>query len=57
LLDKIIRALDELNDVERLLAICREEILEESESQIQDVRSLFKVVQNSFQQLDYDGSL
>ena len=57
MLDKIIRALDELNDVERLLAICREEILEESESQIQDVRSLFKVVQNSFQQLDYDGSL
>ena len=46
LLDQIIRALDELNVVERLVAICREEIPEESERQIQDVRSLFKELEN-----------
>jgi len=46
LLDQIIPALDELNVVERLVAISREEIPEESEHQIQDVRSLFKELEN-----------
>ena len=42
LLRQIILVLDELNDVERLVAICRGKISEESEGHIQDVRSLFK---------------
>ncbi len=46
LLEQIIRALDELNDVERLVAMCRGKISEESEGLIQDVRSLFKELEN-----------
>lgn len=42
LLEKIIRVLDEHNDVERLVAMCREKIPEERDGQIQDVRTLFK---------------
>ena len=42
LLKKIIRVLDELNDLERLVSICRGKLSEESEGLIEDVRSLFK---------------
>ena len=42
LLKEIIRVLDELNDLERLVSICREKLSEESEGLIEDVRSLFK---------------
>ena len=45
LLERIIRALDELNELERLIAICRGKIPEDSE-QIHDVRSLFKELEN-----------
>lgn len=46
LLDQIIRVLDELNDVQRLVAMCKGKIPEESDGQIQDVRSLFKELEN-----------
>lgn len=46
LLDRIIRVLDELNNVERLNVICRGTIPEESDGQILDVRSLFKELEN-----------
>ena len=46
LIEKIIPALDELNDLERLIAICRGNIREESEGIIEDVRSLFKELEN-----------
>ena len=46
LLTQIILALGELNDVERLVAICRGKISEESEGHIQDVHSLFKELEN-----------
>lgn len=46
LLDEIIRVLDELNGVEQLIAMCRRTIPEVSSGQIQDVRSLFKVLEN-----------
>lgn len=46
LLEQIIRMLDELNDVERLIAMCRGKISQESEGQIRDVRSLFKELEN-----------
>ena len=42
LLEKISRVLDELNDLERLIAMCKGKISEESEEQIHDVGSLFK---------------
>ncbi len=42
LLEEIIQVLDELNDVERLMSICRGKIPEESEGNIQDVRRLLK---------------
>ena len=42
LLKEIIRVLDELNDLERLVSICRGKLSEESEGLIEDVRSLFK---------------
>ena len=42
LLKKIIRVLDELNDLEQLVSICRGKLSEESEGLIEDVRSLFK---------------
>ena len=46
LLEQIIVVLDELNDVRRLIAMCRGKISEESEGQIHDVRSLFKELEN-----------
>ena len=46
LLEQIIGALDELNELERLIAMCRGKIPEESEDQIRDVRSLFKELEN-----------
>ena len=46
LLERIIRALDELDELERLIAMCRGKITEESEDQIRDVRSLFKELEN-----------
>ena len=46
LLKKIIRSLDELNDLERLIAICRGKISEESEGNIANVRSLFEKLEN-----------
>ena len=45
LLEQIIVALDELNELERLIAICRGKIPEDS-GQIHDVRSLFKELQS-----------
>ena len=47
LLKKIIRVLDELNDVERLVSICREKIPPERQGNIPDVRSLFKELENN----------
>ena len=46
LLEQIIHALDELDDLERLIAMCRGKISEESEGYIRDVRSLFKELEN-----------
>ena len=46
LLEQIICALDELDDLERLIAMCRGKISEESEGHIQDARSLLKELEN-----------
>ena len=46
LLEQIIRELDELNDLERLISICRGNITEERRASIHDVRSLFKELQS-----------
>ena len=46
LLEEIIRVLDELNDLERLVSVCRGKLSEESEGLIEDVRSLFKELEN-----------
>ena len=46
LLEAIIRVLDELNDLERLVSVCRGKLSEESEGLIEDVRSLFKELEN-----------
>ena len=46
LLEQIICALDELDELERLIAKCRGKISEESVGQIHDVRSLFKELEN-----------
>ena len=46
LLDEVIRVLDELNDLERLMSICRGKIPEVSEGNIQDVRRLLKELEN-----------
>ena len=46
LLEKIISSLDALNDLERLIAICRGSVREGSEGNIQDVRSLFRELEN-----------
>ena len=46
LLEQIIHALEELDDLERLIAMCRGKISEESEGHIRDVRSLFKELEN-----------
>ena len=53
LLEQIIRTLDELNDVERLIAMCRGKFSEEHEGQIHDGRSLFRELGNH-NNLDYD---
>ena len=42
LLEQIIRVLDELNDLERLISICRGNITEGGRASIHDVRSLFR---------------
>ena len=42
LLEQIIRVLDELNDLERLISICRGNITEGRRASIHDVRSLFR---------------
>ena len=47
LLEQIIQALDELNDVERLVSICKGKISEEMQGNIRDVRSLFKELKNN----------
>ena len=47
LLEQIVRVLDELNDLERLVSICREKITEESQGNVQDVRSLFKELETN----------
>ena len=46
LLEQIIRALGELNQLERLVEMCKGKIPEERESHIHDVRSLFKELEN-----------
>ena len=46
LLEKIISSLDALNDLERLIAICRGSVREGSEGNIEDVRSLFRELEN-----------
>ena len=47
LLRQIIRALDELNDVERLVSICEGVIPQDRQGSIHDVRSLFEELKNS----------
>ncbi|XP_022808331.1 uncharacterized protein LOC111345316 [Stylophora pistillata] len=46
LMEKIRCALDELNDLERLITICKGKISEEKEGNIQDVRSLFTLLED-----------
>ena len=46
LLEQIIRVLDELNDLERLMSICRGKITEASGASIHDARSLFQELEN-----------
>ena len=46
LLEQIIRVLDELNDLERLISMCREKMAEAIEGSIHNVRALFKVLEN-----------
>ena len=47
LLKQIIRALDELNDLERLVSICGRKIPPERQGNIHDVRSLFEEMVNN----------
>ena len=47
LLEKIIRALDELSDLERLVSICRGKITVETQGNIHDVRSFFKELESN----------
>lgn len=47
LLEQIIQALDELNDLERLVSICKGKIPHERQSSIHDVRSLFDELKNN----------
>ena len=47
LLEQIIRELDELNDLERLISICRGNITEGRRASIHDVRSLFKELESN----------
>ncbi|KAL9984366.1 hypothetical protein ACROYT_G006651 [Oculina patagonica] len=53
LLENIISVLDELNDLERLVAMCKGKVSEESEGRIQDVRSLIKELEKQ-NKLGYD---
>ena len=46
LLEQIIRELDQLNDLERLISICKGNITEERRASIHDVRSLFKELES-----------
>ena len=46
LLEQIIPELDELNDLERLISICKGNITEERRASIHDVRSLFKELES-----------
>ena len=46
-LEPIIRALDEINDLERLLSLCRGKIPEESQGNIRDTRSLFEALEDN----------
>ena len=46
LLEQIIRVLDDLNDLERLISICRRNITEGRRASIHDVRSLFKELES-----------
>ena len=58
LLEHIIAVLDELNDLERLISICRGSIPEANEGNIHDVRSLFKELENhNCLGIDYLGIL
>ena len=47
LLEQIIQALEELNDVEQLVSICKGKISEERQGNIRDVRSLFEELKNN----------
>ena len=47
LLEQIIRVLDEFNDLERLISICRGNITEGRRASIHDVRSLFKELESN----------
>ena len=47
LLEQIIPVLEELNDLERLVSMCRDKVPEELEGSICDVRSLFKVLEDN----------
>ena len=47
LLEQIVRVLDELNELERLVSICGEKITEESQGNVHDVRSLFKELEGN----------
>ncbi|CAH3187944.1 unnamed protein product, partial [Porites lobata] len=47
LLEQIIQALDELNDLERLVSICKGKIPHDRQSSIHDVRSLFEALKNN----------
>ena len=54
LLERIIRVFEELNDLERLVSICREKLTEEMQGNVHDVRSLFKELErNDFLGIDY----
>ena len=47
LLEQIIQALEELNDVEQLVSFCKGKISEERQGNIRDVRSLFQELRNN----------
>ena len=47
LLEQIIRVLDELNDLERLISICRGHITDGRRASIHDVRSLFRELERN----------
>ena len=47
MLEQIIQALDELNDVEQLVSICKGKISEKKQGNIRDVQSLFEELKNN----------